>query len=302
MDRVGVGLAALGCAVVVSVWAVPSVASADQKEDDARAVYCLDPGRGADIVRAAVQLDVAKPVTGDPARLLAGPNRTRKLTVEQWYDGHPKDFGRVCEAVMAARPDAPAPAKDEGGGGVRDSVLLAAVGVVFTLFVQFVERGTSRRRERITALTGATGTFSYEAELYLTAWRENTLSPHGEVAAARAALAAALRGLALTGARGSAADDLGRALPLPDPIEAVDSTAAGGARPWRADERDAEIRRVRAELSTTVAGARELTSWAVVWHVRRYLRRVRSSSSRTSPRTSPLTPESQPRGGPTTGA
>lgn len=298
MDRVGVGLAVLGCAVTVSVCAVPSVAFADQKEDDARAVYCLDPARRPDIVRAAGQLEVAKPVTGDPARLLAGPDRTRSVTVEQWYDRYPKDFGRVCEAVMAARPDAPGPAKDEGGGGVRDSVLLAALGVVFTLFVQFVERGTSRRRERLTALTGATGTFSYEAELYLTAWRENARSPHGEVAAARAALAAALRGLGLPGARGRAADDLGMALPLPDPLEPVDVKSAGGARPWTADERVAAIRRVRGELSESVAEARELTSWAAVWHVRRYIRRGRSSSSGTRPRP----PDHEPPGGRNTGA
>ncbi|TXL88419.1 hypothetical protein [Streptomyces sp. IB2014 016-6] len=301
MDRVGVGLAALGCAVV---WlcAVPSVAFADRKEDDARVVYCLDPARGPDMVRAAVQLDVAKPVTGEPGRLLPGPNRIRTLTVEQWYDRHPKDFGRVCEAVMAARQDAPAPAKDEAGGGVRDSVLLAAVGVVFTLFVQFVERGTSRRGERLTALTGATGTFSYEAELYLTAWRENTRSPHGEVATARTALAVALRGLGLPGERGRAADDLGRTLPLPDPLEAVDAKSAGGARSWSPDERLAEIGRVRVELSATVAEARELTSWAPVWHLRRYVRRFRSSPPRTTSPTPSRTPDHEPRGGPTTGA
>ncbi|MEU0692797.1 hypothetical protein ABZ349_02225 [Streptomyces niveus] len=298
MDRVGVGLAALGCAVVVGLCAVPSVAFADQKEDDARAVYCLDPARGPDMVRAAVQLDVAKPVTGEPGRLLPGSNRIRTLTVEQWYDRHPKDFGRVCEAVMAARSDTPGPAKDEGGGGVRDSALLAALGVVFTLFVQFVERGTSRRRERLTALTGATGTFSYEAELYLTAWRENVRSPHGEVATARAALAAALRGLALPGARGRAADGLGRTLPLPDPLEAVDAKSAGGARSWSPDERAAEILRVQAELSATVTEARELASSAAVWHVRRYIRTFRPSRSGTPPRT----PDHEPRGGPTTGA
>ncbi|MFD6988259.1 hypothetical protein [Streptomyces sp. NPDC059943] len=297
MDRVGVWPAALGCAVAV-VCAVPSVAFADQKEDDARVVYCLDPARQPEIVRAAGQLDVAKPVTGDPARLLAGPTRTRALTVEQWYVRHPKDFGRVCEAVMAARPDAPAPAKDEGGGGVRDSALLAALGVVFTLFIQFVERGTLRRRERLTALTGATGTFSYEVELYLTAWRENARSPHGEVATSRAALAAALRGLGLPGARGRAAGDLGRTLPLPEPLEAVDVKSAGGARSLTTDERAAEIGRVHAELTANVAEAQELTSWAVVWHVRRYIRRLRSSRPRTPPRT----PDQQPRGGPNTGA
>lgn len=266
-------LAAVAAACLGAVCAPQNALAADSGKDDVQTVYCLTPSRRAALVQAAAALGVARTVPGDPSLVrvtASGPT----MTAPTWAGHDPDAFRRTCTALMAADAAARPSGGGAGGGdsgGLLTSLAVAAGGALFALAGQLFERSTGGRRERARAVVTAATGFAVSAGEYLDAWQRNTDTAHEPTAAARAALAAALRGLAVTGERSRQAEALARSLPLAQPPVAVGATATG-PRALPAHERPALAEEQHSLLEAHVDAALRLTRSAGVWHLRRLVR------------------------------
>jgi len=249
----------------------PPGATGGSATDDMYVLRCLAPGQRARTVEAAVRLGLARAVAGHPERLApvgsgaGGAGSAGTLTVQRWAEARPADFRRTCAALVAADAAAPRTADASGGGGgdggwgdIVSGVLLAIAGAVFTLVIQFVDRGTARRRQRIDELAAATFGYARSASAFLDRWPDDPGTDHGEVRAARAGLAAALALLPGRAARRERAAWLADRLPLAEAPGTTRPNGASGVLKLSLAERADRARELRAALREILTGVEEL--------------------------------------------
>lgn len=98
---------------------------------DARLVHCLGSERRAELVQAAIILDVADPATAPDHLVVKG----ERLTLDAWRSKHPRDFERACDALIAAGASDGGSSPDGGDAGGGSTSLGSLVAVLLPVVV-----------------------------------------------------------------------------------------------------------------------------------------------------------------------
>ncbi|MBO1330017.1 hypothetical protein [Streptomyces sp. VRA16 Mangrove soil] len=258
----------LAAALIVLTAAGPALAApAASKERDTQLVYCLgDAHRGA-LVDAAVRLGLVRPVPGAKDRVVVPGKGGGPMTADRWARREQDDFGRACDALMAAGSDRPGATSGEDSGWLTtfvDSLPLLVAGAVLTLGGQYSERVNAERRRRRQQLEETSQAFRTAARQYLRAYEEQPTADHRTVVPAREALHGALAQITAGGARGRAARRAADDLPLPGQLP-----AAADGELYGTDERRHVAQTVRTAVDHQVRAVADLNRWAGYWWWRR---------------------------------
>lgn len=255
--------------LLTSVTAPTAATAADSgKERDVRLVYCLDTSHRAGLASAGVRLGLLKPgATADGAVRPTGGRAVAPMTLTAWAERREDDFGRACDALMAAGSESPGSAvpKDEDGWPAAlltqwAQLPLVVLGALLTLLVQFWDRTLGERRQFKKQLETCRQTFRSAARLYLAAYERDPKADHGELLPAREALSGAFAEVEGAGAKGRAARRLADGLPLsqrlPENSEGV---------PLTPDGRKHEADRIRQLMDRQLLQAADLSRTFPYW-------------------------------------
>jgi hypothetical protein len=262
----------LGVTALLLVSACAS--SADDAKNDARAVYCLAPARGAEFLQASLSLDVAAADPRDPTRVVvtSGHGGTAVNAAEMDRRYH-DTFDRVCDAMMTADSvgspgGSGAPGGSENKGGedwvslILLPVLLALLGAGLSLLGQLFTRTMTRRDEQRADLREALTAYENSAEDYLEAWRGDPETSHEEVAGKRRELVGVMRLLSSRGAPPGEIQRLAAELPLAEPLPAVVGLDTTAPSPVPQARRAEIVRRERDALDGVIPRIGSLASAA----------------------------------------
>ncbi|MFE9253645.1 hypothetical protein [Streptomyces sp. NPDC006879] len=187
---------------------------------DIQLVYCLDSAHRGDLVAAAVRLMLLRPDSaadpGAAVHLRSGGH----MALETWAARRVEDFGRACEALMAA--DSPPPATATADGSAEDDwftgflkeIPLLAAGALLTLGGQQSERRVSEIRLFKSQLGAEEKVYRTAVREYLTRYEQDPHTDHRAVRTARETLAATLSRAPGPSVRQAAAQQVAEGLPL----------------------------------------------------------------------------------------